>query len=101
LNLSALRGDYKHPYTELQTDIVLSQYDLQFAALAPHQELYIGDRCDGRAEGDCQTKLRLRGHWGIENSSHWILDMVFDEDDSQVRAGNASENLAAGRKTDV
>jgi hypothetical protein len=30
--------------------------------------------------------------------SHWILDVVFDEDDSRVRAGNAPENLALVRK---
>jgi hypothetical protein len=29
--------------------------------------------------------------------SHWILDVVFDEDDSRVRAGNAPENLALVR----
>ena len=40
----------------------------------------------------------VRGHWGIENSSHWILDVVFDEDDSRVRVGNAPENLALVRK---
>jgi predicted transposase YbfD/YdcC len=40
----------------------------------------------------------VRGHWGIENSSHWILDVVFDEDDSRVRVGNAPENLALLRK---
>lgn len=40
----------------------------------------------------------VRGHWGIENSSHWILDVAFDEDDSRVRVGNAPENLALVRK---
>lgn len=40
----------------------------------------------------------VRGHWGIENSSHWILDVVFGEDDSRVRVGNAPENLALVRK---
>jgi predicted transposase YbfD/YdcC len=39
-----------------------------------------------------------RGHWGIENPSHWILDVVFDEADSRVRVGNAPENLALVRK---
>ena len=32
------------------------------------------------------------------HSSHWILDVVFDEDDSRVRVGNAPENLALVRK---
>src|SRR4051794_23584271 len=33
----------------------------------------------------------VRGHWGIENGLHWILDVVFREDDSRVRAGHAGE----------
>lgn len=40
----------------------------------------------------------IRGHWAIENSCHWILDVVFREDDSRVRAGNAAQNLALVRK---
>jgi predicted transposase YbfD/YdcC len=34
-----------------------------------------------------------RGHWSVENSLHWVLDVVFREDDSRVRRGNAAENL--------
>ncbi|MBD0287644.1 MAG: ISAs1 family transposase [Flavisolibacter sp.] len=36
----------------------------------------------------------IRGHWGIENHLHWTLDVVFSEDRSQKRAGNAAQNFA-------
>jgi predicted transposase YbfD/YdcC len=40
----------------------------------------------------------VRGHWGVENSLHWVLDVVFGEDDSRARSGFAAENLAATRR---
>jgi hypothetical protein len=43
----------------------------------------------------------IRGHWGIENQLHWVLGVVFREDDSRVRAGHAGENLAMLRKVAV
>lgn len=39
----------------------------------------------------------VRNHWGVE-SAHWILDMVFREDESRVRKNNAPENLSMVRK---
>ena len=35
-----------------------------------------------------------RGHWGIENSLHWCLEVTFREDDSRVRDRFAADNLA-------
>ena len=37
-------------------------------------------------------------HWGIENSLHWVLDVVFNADGNRVRAKNAAENLAILRR---
>jgi len=31
----------------------------------------------------------VRGHWGVENRLHWRLDVIFGEDASRIRKGNA------------
>ncbi len=36
----------------------------------------------------------VRGHWGIENSLHWVLDVTFDEDQSRTRQRRMADNLS-------
>lgn len=49
-------------------------------------------------EGDAKVFAHaVRKHWGIENSLHWVLDVVFREDESRIRKGNSPENLAIMR----
>lgn len=40
----------------------------------------------------------VRTHWSIENQLHWILDVVFDEDDARTRKDYGPENLAVIRR---
>ena len=40
----------------------------------------------------------VRGHWGVENKVHWVMDVCFGEDQSRARAGYAAENLATLRR---
>jgi predicted transposase YbfD/YdcC len=40
----------------------------------------------------------VRGHWGIENSLHWQLDMSFNEDRSRIRKGHADANFSIVRR---
>lgn len=36
----------------------------------------------------------VRGHWGIENTLHWCLDVTFREDESRLRNRQAADNIA-------
>ena len=40
----------------------------------------------------------VRGHWGIENRMHWVLDVAFREDRNRARAENAQANLGILRR---
>jgi predicted transposase YbfD/YdcC len=53
----------------------------------------------GSVAGTAEEYLRwVRGHWGIENSLHWVLDVCFREDDQRHWAGNSAADLAWIRK---
>ena len=36
----------------------------------------------------------VKMHWQVENKLHWMLDVIFSEDDSKKRAGNAAQNFS-------
>lgn len=40
----------------------------------------------------------IRQHWRIENSQHYILDVVFNEDASRIAMEDAVENMALFRR---
>lgn len=44
-----------------------------------------------------QFAKAVRGHWGVENSCHWVMDVIFKEDESRARTANAAQNLGTTR----
>ena len=49
-------------------------------------------------ESDARLMLHaVRTHWEIENKVHWVLDLVFREDDCRIRKGNGAQNFAVFR----
>ena len=52
----------------------------------------------GTGAAQAQELLALvRGHWTVENRLHWVRDVTFDEDRSQVRKGNGPRVMATLR----
>ena len=43
----------------------------------------------------------VRGHWGIENSLHWVLDVVFNEDKARNRKDHSAANMTIIRHMSV
>jgi predicted transposase YbfD/YdcC len=66
----------------------------------------IGDQTTSQAayyisslDSDAECILTCsRGHWAVENSLHWVLDVTFSEDDARIRIGNAPQNFAVLRQ---
>jgi predicted transposase YbfD/YdcC len=57
--------------------------------------IYIGSKGIESAQSLANA---ARGHWGIENRLHWVLDVTFREDECRVRVGHAPRNLSLIRK---
>ena len=36
----------------------------------------------------------VRSHWGVENGLHWVMDMVFRDDECRIRSAHAPANFA-------
>jgi predicted transposase YbfD/YdcC len=55
-----------------------------------------------KEQADAATLLGWwRGHWGIENRSHYVRDVTMGEDASRVRTGSAPQVLAAFRNAAI
>jgi predicted transposase YbfD/YdcC len=47
-----------------------------------------------RARDAAFYQKNIRAHWGIENKLHWMLDVVFHEDEGRKRSKNAAQNFS-------
>jgi predicted transposase YbfD/YdcC len=50
-----------------------------------------------RALSAAEAAAAIRGHWAIENSLHWLLDVTFADDQSRLRKGHGARNMAVVR----
>ena len=75
-------------------------------AAAVGMAVRVTEKPDGTTSGDTRYFISsrlvsgkrfaeaVRGHWGIENSLHWVLDVTFDEDQSRTRNRRMADNLS-------
>jgi len=59
--------------------------------------VYLITSADARTATPSLLAAWVQGHWGIENRLHWVRDVTFDEDRSQVRTGAAPQVMATLR----
>ena len=41
----------------------------------------------------CLVAPMIRAHWMVENGLHWVMDMIFRDDECRVRTENAPANF--------
>jgi predicted transposase YbfD/YdcC len=61
--------------------------------------VYLITSADARDAPPAILAAWVQSHWEIENRLHWVRDVTFDEDRSQIRTGNAPRIMAALRNT--
>jgi hypothetical protein len=68
----------------------------------PSRELAYAITSVPREQADAAVLLGWwRGHWGIENRSHYVRDVTLGEDASRIRSGSAPQVLAAFRNVAI
>jgi Transposase DDE domain len=78
--------------------VVTARHTTDLAGRSLRTEVAYAITSLGPAKADPARLGRLlRGHWEIENRLHWVRDVTFGEDHSQVRAGHGPQAMACVR----
>jgi len=95
-----LAGYIDFPYAKQVMRIERTATDLNGAPM--RHEVVFGVTSLTPEKGPASRLLDLnRGHWAIENRLHWVRDVTYDEDRSQVRKGAGAQMMAALRNVAI
>lgn len=97
---TALNDYLEFPYVRQVCRIERTTYKLNGEFM--RSEVAYGITSLSPEKADAQRLLSLnRGHWCIENRLHWVRDVTFDEDRSQVRIGEGPRVMATLRNVAI
>jgi hypothetical protein len=78
--------------------LVIQRHTTDLAGGHPRTEVcYAITSLDARRADPARLGVLARGQWQIENRAHWVRDVGFDEDRSQVRTGHGPQVMATLR----
>jgi hypothetical protein len=82
--------------------LVLDRHTTDLAGGHPRTEVCYGiTSLDAARAGPARLASLVRGQWTIENRLHWVRDVTFDEDRSQLRIGQGPQVMASLRNLAV
>ncbi len=78
--------------------LVIQRHTTDLSGGRPRTEVcYAITSLDAARAGPARLGVLARGQWQIENRAHWVRDVGFDEDRSQVRTGHGPQVMATLR----
>lgn len=77
-------------------------HDRETGALKTSTDVAYGITSLTRQQASAERLLDFnRGHWGIENKTHYVRDVTFGEDANRARTRHGPQHLAAARNTAI
>jgi len=98
-DLAHFDPELRHQWPGLQTTIMVESTreilgGTHQGRITTERRYYISSAAFDAAE----FNRRIRAHWRIENRCHWLLDVVFGEDDCRLHTGHGAQNFAILRR---
>lgn len=103
------RKDVRYYYTMPVPDTLRTKHDWVGLKSIGMTITYRHADCDGEvryyitsfASNAKRFASAVRGHWSIENSLHWVMDVTFREDESRIRKDYGCENVSWLRRVAI
>jgi predicted transposase YbfD/YdcC len=100
VKLTAVAAGFGFPHARLAIQVIRRRRSRTSPRWRTETVYAITDLTWGQLRAD-QIAAALRGHWSIENRLHWVRDVTFAEDHSQIRTGTGPAVMATLRNLAV